>query len=91
MNETEMDEEGFCTTDLFLAFLGGAAVGAGVALLVAPRSGAETRETLADLARGARRWAARELEGGEDERTLEDEEEGRFRGGEGLGSSYAEP
>jgi len=38
-------------TDALMAFLLGAAVGAGVALLLAPASGEETRRTLTDRAR----------------------------------------
>jgi len=38
-------------TDTLLAFLLGAAVGAGVALLLAPQSGEETRKKLGDQAR----------------------------------------
>ncbi len=38
-------------TDTLLAFLLGAAVGAGVALLLAPASGAETRKKIGDGAR----------------------------------------
>ncbi len=41
---------GFSGTDMLVAVLGGAAVGAAVALLAAPRSGRETRERLADYA-----------------------------------------
>jgi len=38
-------------TDSLLAFLLGAAVGAGVALLIAPQSGEETRKLIADRTR----------------------------------------
>ena len=38
-------------TDALMAFLLGAAVGAGVALLLAPQSGEETRRKLGDTAR----------------------------------------
>jgi len=38
-------------TDALMAFLLGAAVGAGVALLLAPQSGEETRRRLGDAAR----------------------------------------
>ena len=38
-------------TDALMAFLLGAAVGAGVALLLAPQSGEETRKKLGDTAR----------------------------------------
>lgn len=42
------DRQGFGGAHLMLAFLGGAAIGAGVALLAAPKSGRETREQLGD-------------------------------------------
>jgi len=41
-----MSENRFSGGDLFLAALAGAAVGAGVALLLAPKSGKETREQI---------------------------------------------
>lgn len=44
------ENHGYTGTHLLLAFAGGAAVGAGIALLTAPRSGAETRQALADRA-----------------------------------------
>jgi gas vesicle protein len=49
MNELETRKErgGF---GLLLAFLGGAVVGGAAAMLLAPRSGAETRRKIADLA-----------------------------------------
>lgn len=40
------DRDGFGAGQLFLAFLGGAAAGAAVAFLTAPRSGRETRAQL---------------------------------------------
>jgi gas vesicle protein len=40
------DREGFSGFGVFLAFLGGAAAGAAVALLMAPTSGEETRDKL---------------------------------------------
>ena len=40
------DREGFSGFGVFLAFIGGAAAGAAVALLMAPTSGEETRDKL---------------------------------------------
>lgn len=40
------EREGFSGFGVFLAFLGGAAAGAAVALLIAPMSGEETRDKL---------------------------------------------
>jgi gas vesicle protein len=45
MNETK---SGFGGMGLALAFLGGALAGAGAALLLAPRSGEETRKRITD-------------------------------------------
>ncbi|MGM0576908.1 MAG: YtxH domain-containing protein [Myxococcota bacterium] len=42
------------TGSFLLAFLGGAALGAGIAYLTAPRAGLETREALADQFRTRR-------------------------------------
>ena len=42
---------------LLVAFLAGAIVGVGVGLLMAPQSGKQSRKTLADLAKAARRTA----------------------------------
>ncbi len=43
------DDHGSCVSTVFLSFLAGAAVGAGMALLVAPKTGKELREKIADL------------------------------------------
>ncbi len=56
MNEP-IGYRGFSGTDLLLAVLGGAAVGATVALLTAPRSGRETRARIADAAHNGREKA----------------------------------
>lgn len=49
---SEMNErQGYGAASLFLAFLGGAAAGAAVALLTAPKSGRETREQFGDYVR----------------------------------------
>ncbi len=45
-----MKEEGYGTGSIVLAFLAGGVVGAGVALLLAPQSGSETREKIKDMA-----------------------------------------
>lgn len=44
-----MTNNGHATTTVLLAFVAGAASGAAVALLLAPRSGAETRASLLEL------------------------------------------
>ena len=46
--------QGFTGGQVLLALIGGAAVGAGVALLTAPRSGAETRAEIRRLALSTR-------------------------------------
>ncbi|MBI4688409.1 MAG: YtxH domain-containing protein [Nitrospirae bacterium] len=48
------EERGFKTTDMLLAFVIGGVVGAGVALLMAPQSGKETREKIKELAGDAK-------------------------------------
>ncbi|BCS55860.1 YtxH domain-containing protein [Geobacter sp. SVR] len=47
------EEKGICAGTVLLSFLAGAAAGAGLALLYAPKSGSEMRETIADLAEDA--------------------------------------
>ncbi len=49
-----MSREGFSAGSLTLAFLLGSAVGAGLALLVAPKSGPETRELIKEQANVAK-------------------------------------
>jgi gas vesicle protein len=44
------EEKGISAGTVILSFLAGAAVGAGVALLVAPKTGEELRATIKDLA-----------------------------------------
>jgi gas vesicle protein len=51
------NDEGFSTGSVLLAFLLGGVVGAGIALLVAPQSGAETRRKIKDLAEEAQEKA----------------------------------
>lgn len=53
------DRSGFGVFGLCLAFLGGAAAGAAVALLAAPASGEETRERLLELANAQKDKATR--------------------------------
>jgi gas vesicle protein len=43
------EEKGVCAGTIFLSFLAGAAVGAGVALLYAPKTGRELRDSIKDL------------------------------------------
>jgi gas vesicle protein len=43
------EDRGINVSTVFLSFLAGAAVGAGMALLVAPKTGKELREKIADL------------------------------------------
>jgi gas vesicle protein len=43
------DEQGSSAGTVFLSFLAGAAVGAGLALLYAPKTGKELREKISDL------------------------------------------
>ena len=50
---------GFTGTQVFIALLTGAAAGAAVAFMTAPRSGKETREALQGWARDARTKAGR--------------------------------
>jgi len=43
------EDKGLTTGTVFLSFLAGAAMGAGLALLVAPKTGKELREKISDL------------------------------------------
>ncbi len=47
------DEQGSSAGTVFLSFLAGAAVGAGLALLYAPKTGKELREKISDLTEDA--------------------------------------
>jgi len=47
------EEKGVCTGTVLVSFVAGAAIGAGLALLYAPKSGSEMRETIADFAEDA--------------------------------------
>ena len=51
------DEEGYGASSIFLSFLLGGLMGAGVALLLAPKSGRETRLKIRELAEEAREKA----------------------------------
>jgi gas vesicle protein len=58
MKEPTMKEENsISTSTLLLAFAGGAALGAGLALLFAPQSGSKTRRQLGGLADDAEAYA----------------------------------
>ncbi|MBN2654806.1 MAG: YtxH domain-containing protein [Nitrospirae bacterium] len=52
------DESGFGTGAILVSFLLGGMVGAGIALLVAPQSGSDTRRKLHDLAETAKEKAS---------------------------------
>lgn len=56
---TMNEKNGFTGGQMLLAFLGGAAAGAAVALLTAPRSGAESRKLLSDSAVSGKEAAKR--------------------------------
>jgi gas vesicle protein len=60
----------------FLAFIAGAVIGAGIALLLAPRSGAETQREIAEGVRRLRDRAEDSMAGARD-RALHAVEEGR--------------
>ena len=47
------EEKGICAGTVLVSLIAGAAVGAGLALLYAPKSGQEMRETIADFAEDA--------------------------------------
>ena len=55
---SDMRDGGSSGAAAFFAFLAGAIVGVGVGILLAPKSGEETRKDLGDLARKAREKAA---------------------------------
>ena len=60
MNQTEMEHpRGGGGLTLFLAFVGGALVGGTAAILLAPRSGAETRRRLAGAVDDTKDMASR--------------------------------
>ncbi|MGA2191890.1 MAG: YtxH domain-containing protein [Nitrospirota bacterium] len=56
------EEKNFSTGSLILSFLIGGAVGAGIALLTAPRSGKETREKINTIAGEAKEKISRVAE-----------------------------
>jgi gas vesicle protein len=47
------EEKGICAGTVLVSLVAGAAIGAGLALLYAPKSGQEMRETIADFAEDA--------------------------------------
>jgi gas vesicle protein len=47
------EENGICAGTVMVSFVAGAAIGAGLALLYAPKSGSEMRETITDFAEDA--------------------------------------
>ncbi len=53
------EERGFGSGSVLMAFLLGGVVGAGLALLMAPQSGRETREKIKEMAEDAKEKAAR--------------------------------
>lgn len=60
------DEDGYTAGSVLLSFLLGGLVGAGVALLFAPKSGKETREQIRELAdevKGKAEYYAEEVKG----------------------------
>jgi gas vesicle protein len=61
----EYDKSTEASTSVF-AFLAGALIGAGVAMLLAPRSGAETRQWLSDYAEKAKDQMGTAIESGKE-------------------------
>ncbi|MGE5894327.1 MAG: YtxH domain-containing protein [bacterium] len=57
-----MRDEGYGSSSMFLAFLMGGLVGAGFALLLAPKSGRELRKQISDLAEEAKQKASEYVE-----------------------------
>jgi len=58
----EKDVTGCCAGSVLRSFLIGGLVGAGIALLVAPKSGRETREKLRELVKDAKEETGQYLE-----------------------------
>lgn len=56
------DEEGYSASSIFLSFLLGGMVGAGVALLLAPKSGRETRQQIKEFTDDVREKAENYVE-----------------------------
>ena len=56
------EERGYCAPVILLGFLLGGVVGAGLALLLAPVSGAEARERIKDLAEEVKEKAGGAIE-----------------------------
>jgi len=61
-----MREEGHSTGSLFLAFILGGIIGAGIALLTAPRSGEETRKKIKEFSDELFEKARQTLESGKE-------------------------
>jgi gas vesicle protein len=61
-----MREEGHSTGSLFLAFILGGIIGAGIALLTAPRSGEETRKKIKEFSDELLEKARQTLESGKE-------------------------
>ncbi len=61
-----MREEGHSTGSLFLAFILGGIIGAGIALLTAPRSGEETRKKIKEFSDELLEKAKETLESGKE-------------------------
>jgi gas vesicle protein len=59
MNQTELEHPRNGTLSILLAFVGGALVGGTAALLLAPRSGEDTRRRITGAVDGTREVAAR--------------------------------
>ena len=56
------EESGFSASSMLLAFLFGGVVGAGIALLIAPKTGKETRRMIRDFAEDAKEKASGYIE-----------------------------
>jgi len=57
-----MEEKDYCAGSLLFSFLLGSLVGAGIALLVAPQAGRETREKIKEYAESAKEKAAESVQ-----------------------------
>ena len=57
-----MEEKDYCAGSLLFSFLLGSLVGAGIALLLAPQAGRETREKIKEYAERAKEKAAESVQ-----------------------------